>query len=838
MGLSRKAVVDAVKEFLGGVASFVGGVLGLNRAIGLRFEIATSANGGGLVYVDVPQGTKVWLDSPSPLTPVQYQGSIGAGGSVTFLDIPRGILFYARLGEFGALSSGDVVIDLPSEYEWDSAGNNFYREIVEAQNSAPGHPPVHGFFLTNELVGNPVTFRVRGYPVHARFTYSFLNSQPAFHGDPATGDPGTVETIMNVPIPAGIKVSLNRELPLGLSQPLVEGRTRTDTLSNGITETVWNTVLYQPLDPLPNFISDIKPLPTSLAIHVAMEMKNDALGLGPINVHGLPYFMDRLDRHPLDLPLIEVRGQTVDIYFDSTVSIPLSFGTSFGMIQTPFDLDINENSIQVGIPPEPPAPLPPFSVNPLGHLAIFQLQAITDAHYWFWLLSANAGGKDRYVGFEMDLFLWHTPWGALDTVSWPRQIIPRPTLFLEEKHWDVHSVVAHEFAHQISYGLGIRFGGSSGMGIFDALDALRELPIHTPEKYTSVDVAILEAWAEFVEAIFGRYNMRRIEQYWKLIPPNNPAGRPPDWTDLWDKPGAGVMIEGCVSRAFFQAYIATHQINLYPQFIVTMWRVTDPANPGNERVHALAFNDSNGNGIQDPGEPGLRNVFLEFIGVNQFVSTDSTGEAIWYAPVTQVTGVRLAPAVVVPAALTHTSQLDTHQDWLKPLDYTGATAEIFSELFYKCWLDVEKAEDVYFKMLKNAHVWGGAHGSTIYETLRTIFWNNNMALPRVQDRTDPVLGRVFQLEDWLSHPILGAFQAHVMQSTNPADLLAWEGDIWGPFVSDTTFPTGGQIDVSTLAIDPLLTRAVIVEINVRSVIPDANLARRDVWVRGVFRPQV
>lgn len=822
MGLLRKAY-EVVVGFLADGLGFVTGVAGLNMPVTLHFEIAVAATAGGIQYIPVPQGTKVSL-MPSNT----QQGIIDNAGNVTFSNVSTIIWFHVRLTEFTAVRYPDAEINLPSGYEWDSEYENFYHERVAA-DAVAGQALIHGSFMVGQLNGMPVTFRVRGYPIHAKFTYSFLSSQPTFHGDR-----GRPEPIQSVPIPAGIKVTLQWELASGplenlLTRSLIEGRTKSPTNSNDINETVWNTVLYQPLDPVP--ASFPKPI-RSFSIHVMMDMENRGLGLKPVRVHGLQFAIP-VPPEPWELPIIEIMSPTQNVDLGASGQ----FDKSFGTIGNPFLLDINENTTQVGIPPE--APVVPLVV-PLGHLAIFQLQAITDVHYWFWLLSANAGGKDRYEGFEMDLYLWHTPWGALNTVSLPPQIIQSPTLFLEEKHWDVHSVVAHEFAHQISYARGFRFGGSTGEGL---LDALREFPVHFSTKRTSEDVALLEGWAEFVEGLFGRDDgLGMIEQFWTWKPPDD-NGQNADWTNLWDIPGEGTKIEGCIARAFFQIYRTTHDIHAHPNLIGTFPPASfpDPNHPGNLIFQSRAFDDAlTANGIFDPADPVLSNVFIDFIGANKFALTDSSGFASISSP-RAVTGVMVAQGVVVCAALTQTSRLDSMQVTLGPLvpSDPNAIPDIFCGLFYQCWFpEFKQADEVYIRMLNYADDWGNAPLPLFYETIRMIFWNNNMLLPRVIDVPDSALGRVFQLVDVLLNPVVGnMLQARVVQSMNPLDYLnSGAGHIQGPLKSDIQFFTNGVIDVSTLTLDPLIRIRVTVDINVRNLIPDANMAGRDVWVRGVFRP--
>jgi hypothetical protein len=326
------------------------------------------------------------------------------------------------------------------------------------------------------------------------------------------------------------------------------------------------------------------------------------------------------------------------------------------------------------------------------------------------------------------------------------------------------------------------------------------------------------------------------------MPPGNPLGLNSDLTDLWDSPGEGENVEGCVARAFYEAYRATLDINPNPDFLAAITNTTPNLNwAGHDLTTARAFNDSNHTAAFEAADPLLDDFFIEFIGPNGFGLTNPNGLAQFSAPSGQVTGVTVSRGVMEPAALTRTSQLDLSQDSLDPVVNANQTAEIFAGLFYQCWLPEDKtAKAVYLGMLNYAHDWAHVHGNdNFYNIIRRIFWDNNMLLPLLQQRT--VLAPmtiVYRLEDELENPISGSFTANVIQLVVPAtDLVVpAHGNIIGPRppgVNDTTITTNGVIDVQALNLHHL-TRTVVIDINVRSLIPNAIAANHDVWVRGVF----
>jgi len=795
----------------------IGSATGTNQDLLVRFERVTAAHSDTatvpattrLEYRPVPRGAMAGLHvfwghstpwGDSIIGPRLAHVPIGDDGTAIFPQIWTGA------GRRLYVSLDNLPID-PSR--WDSKYLNFYHEEVRGVVPA-GQRQVFGVFSAQELIDSQVTFQIRGFPVHARITYSYgFDQRPGFGGDP--GDPRTVR---HVPIPLGIRVSLCRELPAGLAQTLMRGRTTTGP--TGIRETVWNAVLYTPLDPLPpsELIDPLKPA-ASLSLHVTMDMVQD--GLGPIIAHGLPYLVDVTPDGILGLPAIEVRSDPPEqVHFDHQ-ALDLSLGT----MEDPTHLDINPNTTQVG-PLVAPAP-----ADVLGHRAIFALQAISDAYRCFWSLGKNAG-KDApdYQGSAVDIYLVDTL-GILTSTSWPPQLVAAHPLWLARQHWNEHSVIAHEFGHQISYERGLL-----STGLPDPY-WLTELPFHESGKVTSPEIALLEGWAEFVEAEFGRLDgVGPIDNVWFGADPSS-------LTSLWVlEPGGGESVEGCVARALFQAYKAVHDLTPIPQLEVAI-TTTPVGATGDDITGVHAFVDANGNGVADGGEPDLSDHFLEYLGANEFRLTDQHGEASLQAPSGQVTGVSVGPARIIPAALTHTSQLDHEQAALWRLDpgLAPASAGIFAALFFDCWYpEVPKAHELYLRMLRRAH----DVSPEFYDRIRRTFWDNNMVTPVVA-MTDPSpLGAstptsVYRLGDALSEPIAGTFPARVIQSGDLADLFGAANDTVNSIVPDQFLSTNanGEIPAASLAIDTS-TLVVVIDINIRSLLPRADAEDHDVWVRGRF----
>jgi hypothetical protein len=708
-----------------------------------------------------------------------------------------------------------------------------------------------------------------------------------------------------------------------MSRDFITGRTRTDGH--------WDTVLYQ----LPQF----SPTATEIffkpginaALHVRMNLHDKIVGLGPINVHSPGHISGTWQGLPG--PVVEVRNILQPITFEPGAQDPRWLGT----VQVPIPIDINENSTLVGALP---------GAEPLGHIAVFALQAISDVHNWFRLLSLNGQkGGPEYCGFGMELFLLRTPGGSPTTTSWPLEAVPRHTLFLEGAHFDTHSVIAHEYAHQMSYELGLTFGTSTEMtGIpFDIRGEIA--PPHGSEKLTTPDVALLEGWAEFVEAVFGRDMVSALDRFWKKIPPyNTPPGLTPDWTDLWDAPGAGELIEGCVARAFFDAYRVVH--NFHPTLAVAVItnQTTNPADPGWETTEARVFVDANRNRAFDPGETPLYNVQVEFLADNnevvgtpsftnrngfvtrrfgtggvrnvrivfgfypngnltrtvlpvspavteivqgfffddenynglhnadeaplrdipvEFVTgggavvvspnpTDVNGmysHIYSYNPSTpndQIAAVRVNQPdqypypLVIPAALTQTSRLDSRQVNLRPVlpyDIPNATGK-FYDLFYNCWIPpISYARELYERMLTYAHNFD----QDFYHGIREIFWDNNMMLPEVQiSLGDGENTFNVSIRDRITrNTIPGRFGVQFWMSANPNDWYATTGsnlDIQGPRVGVSVMATtenNGELTNQHIDINDRAA-VLIIEVNVRDLIPRATATNHDVWIRGAW----
>jgi hypothetical protein len=245
-------------------------------------------------------------------------------------------------------------------------------------------------------------------------------------------------------------------------------------------------------------------------------------------------------------------------------------------------------------------------------------------------------------------------------------------------------------------------------------------------------------------------------------------------------------------------------------------------------VHA--FVDENGNSVADPGEPNLSDYIVECLGADARGLTDGNGVVFFDVSPGQVTGAIVGPARIVPAALTHTSQLDTDQAALLPvLDPNSAPQceGVFAGLFFDCWYpEVTNAHDLYTRMLESAH----EVSPDFYNRINRIFWDNNMVIPHVAS-TDSV----YRLADALSRPVAGTFPARVIQSANLLDMTGGTNDLIGPTTATDTLNTNanGEIPADSLDIDPN-TMVLVVDINIRSLMPRADAAGFDVWVRGRF----
>lgn len=876
-------VVNVVSVLMGTVEitfeRAIGVLWGTNQDLTLRFEIVVEARTGDTAprSIPVPPDTLVQLlhDLPGPFDPILDVQPVGNDGTVTFRNMPtwNNNPLYARVIFIDRVTVRNNVNVTPPAV-WDSNRRNFFHQPVDGINTAGGTVP--GIFRANDIINNaPVTFRIHGLPIHVLVTYSFLNSNPGFRGDPGNG-----EAVGGVPVPEGIKISLRRERPLaGTRSDLIRGRTG----ANGR----WDTVLYEaPAD---------NPA-VNASIHVRMNLRDEELVLGAINVHSFGHIGGTPSRW-----LIEVRSPIQGFDFDPQAQNPLFLGT----VDNPFSFDINENTIQVGALP---------GAENLSHVAAFALQAIADVHSWFRLISRNQErNPNEYRGFELDVFLGRTPFGLPTSFSIPSDWVRGHAMFIEGAHFNVHSVIAHEFSHQISYQLGHTFGRSTGItGI--PVDLRGEMvPYHDSNRLTTYDVALLEGWAEFVEGVFGRGNgVQGVTNFWSNIPS--------DTTNLWTAPGVGEQIEGCVARALWDIYrfnpfttanpgtvtagietitgtifndadhngaqnanngeaplagitvvmldpanniVAQGQTNLQGGFTLqspalaggpvnrarTTFIRNHRFNPAAELIppaSAVAFDDENQDGVHDATEPVLQNVTVEFLDavggnvIGQSV-TDASGVANLAAPAIAVAARILrsdnyAYPCVIPAALARTSNLDRTQANLRPLlpNEVPNAAGIFEALFYRCWFPrITQARDVYIRMLQNAQ----AIDENLFNGIRGTFWENNMLLPVVNivDVNRAAGTLTVRLQDALGNPIRRQLAASIMISANPDDVNPPAGvRILGPRATpDVTLTTDINGEIINQPVNLNLPAAVVVvDINVQNLIQRATAAGSNVWVRG------